>query len=89
MRAAAGLALSMALVLVLAAVIRNQYLSSPFFRRSPGPRPPPCWTCALVALLLDSIRSIMIVAAIVALVALAVGNWWVRAQFHRAAGRRG
>jgi hypothetical protein len=80
-RAAGGLALSMALVLVLAAVIRNQYLSSLLPSQSKAAAA--AVFDALVALLLDSIRTIMIVAAIVALVALAVGNRWVRAQFHR------
>jgi len=81
-RAGAGLALSMALVLVVAGVVRNQYLSSLLPSQSRAAAA--AVFDALVALLLDSIRTIMIVAAIVALVALAAGNRWVRAQFHRA-----
>ena len=81
-RAAAGLALSMALVLVVAAVVRNQYLSSLLPSQSRAAAA--AVFDALAALLLDSIRTIMIVAAIIALVALAAGNRWVRAQFNRA-----
>jgi hypothetical protein len=81
-RAAAGLALSMALVLVAAGVVRNQYLSSLLPSQSRAAAA--AVFDALAALLLDSIRTVMIVAAIVALVALAAGNRWVRAQFTRA-----
>jgi hypothetical protein len=81
-RAAAGLALSMALVLVAAGVVRNQYLSSLLPSQSRAAAA--AVFDALAALLLDSIRTVMIVAAIVALVALAAGNRWVRAQFNRA-----
>jgi hypothetical protein len=81
-RAAAGLALSMALVLVVAGVARNQYLSSLLPSQSRAAAA--AVFDALVALLLDSIRTIMIVAAIVALVAVVAGNRWVRAQFNRA-----
>jgi hypothetical protein len=81
-RAAGGLALSMAIVLVVAGVVRNQYLSSLLPSQSRAAAA--AVFDALVALLLDSIRTIMIVAAIVALLALAAGNRWVRAQFNRA-----
>jgi hypothetical protein len=80
-RAAAGLALSMALILVVAGVGRNQYLSSLL------PTQPKAAAAAvfdtLVALLLDSARTIMYVAAAVALVFFVAGNHWLREQAGR------
>jgi hypothetical protein len=80
-RAAAGLALSMALVLVVAAVARNQYLSSLLPGQSKAAAAAVLDTIA--ALLIDSVRTIMYVAAAVALVAFAIGNRWLRLQARR------
>jgi hypothetical protein len=76
MRAAAGLAVSMAVVLVVAAVLRNQYLSS----LKPDQSKPAAAAVfdAMSALLLDSVRTILILAALVAVGALLAGNRWVR-----------
>lgn len=75
-RAAAGLAVSMALVLVVAAVARNQYLSS---LRPEQPKDAAAAVFdAVSALLLDSVRTILIIAALVAVGALVAGNRWVR-----------
>jgi len=77
-RAAVGLALSMALILVLIAVGRNQYLS--------GIKPPqsPTAQAAVIdivtANLRDAVRIILIVAALIAFVAVLVGNAWIRAK---------
>ncbi len=69
--AAAGLAVSMALLLVAANVGRNQYLSS----LRPGQSEPA--TAAVIdtvdASLLDTVRTVLVVAAIVAIVAFVVG----------------
>ncbi|MGH9078701.1 MAG: hypothetical protein ACRDYE_01245 [Acidimicrobiales bacterium] len=75
-RVAAGLALSMALVLVVAAVARNQYLSSLQANQS-KPAAAAVFD-AISALLLDSVRTILIIAALVAVGALIAGNRWVR-----------
>ena len=77
-RAAAGLALSMALILILIAVARNQYLS--------GIKPPqsPAAQAAVIDIvttnLRDAVRIILIVAALVAIIAIAAGNSWIRAK---------
>jgi hypothetical protein len=75
-RAAAGLALTMALVLVVASVARNQYLNSLL------PSQPKDAAAAVIdtvsAVLLDTIRTILIVAALVALGAFIAGNSYVR-----------
>ena len=69
--AASGLAVSMALLLIVANVGRNQYLSSLNVRQSKEA------TAAVIdtvdAMLLDSVRVILIVSAIVAIVAFVVG----------------
>ncbi len=69
--AAAGLAVSMALLLVAANVGRNQYLQSLMPNQSKSA------TAAVIdtvdASLVDSVRTVMVVAAIVALVAFVVG----------------
>ncbi len=75
-RAAVGLALSMALVLVVASVGRNQYLSSLL------PSQPKDAATVVIdtvsAVLLDTIRTVMIVAALVAVGALIAGNAHLR-----------
>ena len=77
--AAAGLAVSMAVLLIGANVGRNQYLASI------GPHQSKPATTAVIdtvdASLLDSVRTILVVAAVVALVAFVVGlgpvrRWW-------------
>ncbi len=70
-RAAAGLALSMGLVLVVISVARNQYLSSLSPSRSKPANAAVIDTVA--APLQDTVRTILIIAAIVAIVALVVG----------------
>ena len=76
-RAATGLALSMGLVLVISSVARNQYLNS----LSPSQSKPA--TSAVIdtvsASLLDTVRIIFIVAAVVAIVGVIFGNAWIRA----------
>ena len=78
--AASGLAVSMALLLVAANVGRNQYLSS----LGPGRSKPA--SAAVIdtvdAALLDSVRTVLIVAAVVAVVAFAVGLGPVRRWLH-------
>jgi hypothetical protein len=76
-RAATGLALSMALVLVVGSVARNQYLSS--LDTSQSKPAAAAVIDALSALLLDSVRTLAIVAAIVAIVGVVIGNRRVRA----------
>jgi hypothetical protein len=77
-RAASGLALSMAVVLVALALVRNQYLS--------GVRPPrsPEAQAAVIdivtATLRNTLRLILLLAAITAIVGLLAGNRWVRAE---------
>ncbi len=75
-RAATGLALSMALLLVLATVGRNQYLSS--LDPSQSKDAASAVIDAVSAILLDTVRTILIVAVIVALGALIAGNSHVR-----------
>ncbi len=76
-RAASGLALSMALVLVVASLGRSHYLSSL------GPTQSRPATEAVIdtvsASLLDTVRTLFVVAAVIVLVAVAVGNSSVRA----------
>ncbi len=76
-RAATGLALSMALVLVVASLGRNQVLNS----LDPSQSKPAAAAVidAVSALLLDSVRTLAIVAAIVAIGGALVGNRRVRA----------
>jgi hypothetical protein len=76
-RAATGLALSMALVLVMASVARNQYLSS--LDPSQSKSAAAAVIDAVSALLLDSVRTLAIVAAVVAIVGALIGNRRVRA----------
>ena len=75
-RSATGLALSMGLVLVIAAVARNQYLNS----LSPSQSKPATTSVidTVSASLLDTVRTIFIVAAVIAVVSVVVGNAWVR-----------
>ena len=75
-RAATGLALSMGLVLVVASVLRHQYLSSL------GPSQSKPAAAAVIdsvdAVLLDRVRITLIVAAVIAIVAVLLGNSWIR-----------
>jgi hypothetical protein len=77
-RSAAGLALSMALILILIAVGRNQYIA--------GIKPPqsPAAQSAVLdivtANLRNAVRIILIVAALVAVAGLVAGNAWIRAK---------
>ncbi len=82
-RAATGLALSMAVVLVVLAVARNQYLSGLSPNQSVAANQAVIDTVG--AFLLDSIRTILLVAAIVAIGALLAGNARIRSWL---AGRR-
>ncbi len=79
--AAAGLAVSMALLLVAANVGRNQYLQS----LRPGQSKPA--TAAVIdtvdASLLDSVRTVLVLAAVVAIVAFVVGLAPVRRWMER------
>ena len=77
--AASGLAVSMAVLLIAANVGRNQYL------QSLSPRQSKAATTAVIdtvdASLLDSVRTVLVLAAVVALVAFVVGlgpvrRWW-------------
>ncbi|HEY4929222.1 MAG TPA: hypothetical protein VIH95_08715 [Acidimicrobiales bacterium] len=78
--AASGLAVSMAVLLIAANVGRNQYLSSLNVRQSKAA------TAAIIdtvdAALLDTVRIVLIVAAIVAIVAFVVGLGPVRRWMH-------
>ena len=78
--AASGLAVSMAVLLIAANVGRNQYLSSLKVGQSTAA------TAAVIdtvdAALLDSVRVILIVAAVVAIVAFVVGLGPVRRWMH-------
>ncbi len=77
-RAAAGLALSMALILILIAVGRNQYIA--------GVKPPqsPAAQSAVIDIvttnLRNGIRIILIVAALIAIGGLIAGNRWIRSK---------
>ncbi len=75
-RAATGLALSMAVILVVLAVARNQYLSGLSPNQSVEANQAVISTVS--AFLIDSIRTIMIVAALVAIGAILAGNAWIR-----------
>jgi hypothetical protein len=75
-RAATGLALSMAVVLVVLAVARNQYISGLSPNQSVAANEAVISTVS--AFLIDSIRTIMIVAALVAVVAILAGNARIR-----------
>ena len=77
--AASGLAVSMAVLLIAANVGRNQYLASL------SPRQSKAATTAVIdtvdASLLDSVRTVLVLAAVVAVVAFVVGlgpvrRWW-------------
>ncbi len=75
-RAATGLALSMAVVLVAANVGESQYLASLLPSQSKDAAAAVIDDVA--AALLDSVRTILVAAAVVAVVALLFGNRWVR-----------
>jgi hypothetical protein len=77
-RATAGLALSMALILVLIAVGRNQYIAGLHPPQSPEASAAVIDT--VTANLRAGIRIILVVAALVALGGLLAGNAWVRAK---------
>ncbi len=85
-RSAVGLALSMALILILIAVARSQYLA--------GIKPPqsPAAQSAVLdivtANLRNGVRIILIVAALIAIIGLIAGNHWVRSKVG-AAGKPG
>ena len=75
-RAATGLAVSMALILVLYAVARNHYIAG-----LQPPQSPEAATAVIdtvTATLRDTVRIILVVAALVAIGAVAAGNAWVR-----------
>jgi len=76
-RAAVGLALSMAVVLVVASVARNQYLSS--LDPSHSKAANAATIDAVSALLLDTVRTVLVVAALIAIGGLVAGN----ARFRR------
>jgi hypothetical protein len=77
-RSAVGLALSMALILILIAVGRSQYIA--------GIKPPqsPAAQSAVLdivtANLRNGVRIILIVAAVIAIIGLLAGNRWLRAK---------
>jgi hypothetical protein len=77
-RSAVGLALSMALILIIIAVARNQYLA--------GIKPPesPAAQSAVLdivtANLRNGVRIILVVAALIAIGGLIAGNRWLRAK---------
>ncbi|HUY66509.1 MAG TPA: hypothetical protein VMV06_06800 [Acidimicrobiales bacterium] len=71
-RAAVGLALSMAAVLVVASVVRNQYLSS--LDPSHSKAANAAAIDAVSALLLDTVRTVLIVAALIAIGGMVAGN---------------
>lgn len=71
-RAALALALSMGVILVLASVLRNQYLLS--LSASQSKEAASAVVDTVGAVLLDTVRTILIVAALVALGALVAGN---------------
>jgi hypothetical protein len=74
-RAATGLALSMMLLLVVMSLLRQHYLSS----LGPHQSRPAAQAVidALDASLLDTVRTTLVVAAVVAIVAVAFGTRWV------------
>jgi hypothetical protein len=82
-RAAAGLALTMALILVALAVVRNQYLNGLDPSRSRAANAAVIDT--VTSTLRGTVRTVLIVAAVVAVLAVIAGNRAVR----RWVGRRG
>ncbi len=78
-RAGLGLAISMALILVIVAVARNQYLSSLAPSRSKPANAAVIDTVS--AGLLDTVRTVLVLAALTAFVAFLVGNPRVRRFF--------
>ena len=83
-RAALGLAISMALILVIAAVARNLYLSSLDVSRSKPANAAVIDTVS--AGLLDTVRTVLVLSALVALVGYLVGNARVRRLFANRTG---
>ncbi len=81
LRAATGLALSMALILVVIAVARNQYLSGLSPNQSVAANQAVIDT--VTAALRQAVRIILIVAGVIAIVALIAGNRNVRAWIAR------
>ncbi len=81
-RAAAGLAISMAVLLVAASVGRNAYLNSLPPAQSKDAAAAVIDTVS--AVLLDSVRTILIVALVVLVVTVLVGNKALRARLARA-----
>ena len=77
-RAATGLALSMAIVLVVLAVIRNQYLSGVHPPQSPQAQA--AVLDIVTATLKNTLRLVLLLAAITAIVGVVAGNRWVRAK---------
>ena len=77
-RAGAGLALSMAVILVLIAVGRNQYLAGVHPPQSPEASAAVIDT--VTSNLREGIRIILVVAALLAVGGLLAGNAWVRAK---------
>ena len=75
-RSAGGLALSMALILVLIAVGRNQYIAG--LKPPQSPEAASAVIDTVTANLRVAVRIILIVAALVAVLALVAGNAWVR-----------
>jgi hypothetical protein len=76
-RAATGLALSMALILVVIGVARNQYLSGLSPNQSVAANQ--AAIDIVTAWLRETVRIILIVAVVIAIVALIAGNWRLRA----------
>lgn len=77
-RATAGLALSMALILVLIAVGRNQYIAGLHPPQSPDAAAAVIDT--VTATLRDTVRIILVVSALVAIGGMIAGNAWMRTK---------
>ena len=75
-RAAIGLALSMAIVLVAIALIRNQYLNGVHPPQSPEAQAAVVDT--VTASLRNTLRLVLLLSAVTAIVAVLAGNRWVR-----------
>jgi hypothetical protein len=75
-RAATGLAVSMALILVLYAVARNHYIAGIHSPQSPAAQTAVIDT--VTATLRDTVWIILVVAALIAIGAVVAGNAWVR-----------
>ena len=75
-RATTGLALSMALILVLYAVIRNHYIAGVHAPQSPAAQTALLDT--VTATLRDTVWIILVVAALISIGAVVAGNAWVR-----------